>query len=470
MRLSAPCAACMIVAAGCAATPVQDPLANRPPKDGPGTLEGFEEGKSYWIPAAEILVFEGLLNLYDRSLDERTYGSDSESIEDNLESGWVIDQDPFSTNQLGHPYAGSMYHAFARSAGLDYWVSMGYTFAGSAVWEVAGEVTKPSLNDQITTSFGGSFLGEAFFRTASWILERGGTRPGTAREIGAALVSPPNTINRRFFGKRFKQLYPSRSAAVSSRAEFGAERTRASDLRSTADDWSTDGTVQFAVDYGMPGRRDYEYDEPFDYFHLGLGASTDPDNRVDHLLVHGLLVGEGYSSGPDFDGVWGLFGGYSYLSPGPYRLASTALSIGTAVQDRVAEALTVQGSLLAGLGFGSGGTIADDESDRDYHYGLTPQAILDLRCIFGDVVMLQLAGQDYSVGGAGYNENGGRENVLRLEASLTVRVYGPHALRIQCVGDWRDAEYDSAPDQEQSAASVAVVYSFLGGTRLEAIR
>lgn len=445
-------------------------IFDMPPAPAFAKEKQFGDDKSYWVPAVEILAFEGLLNWYDRSTDPRTYATDEESIKDNLRSGWVIDQDPFSTNQLLHPYAGSIYYGLARSAGLNFWESLTYAFAGSALWEVAGENTPPSLNDQISTSFGGSFLGEAFFRISSWILERGGARPNFGREFGAALVSPPNYLNRRALGGKFKYLFASRDAAVSTRAEVGARRARTPVDRSESKDWETDGIVQFAVDYGLPGRRDYAYSHPFDYFHLDFAGSTDVDNHVNQLFVEGLLVGDDYKSGKDFDGVWGLFGSYSYISPGVFRLASTALMVGTTLQDRTAEWLTLQGSLLAGLGFGAGGTISDDASERDYHYGATPQGKLDLRCIFGDLVMLQLTGYDFTVGGAGYNENGGRENVLQVEAAMTVRVYGPHALRFQCTGDWRDAHYDTADPQHQSVGSVSVLYSYLGGTRLGAIR
>jgi hypothetical protein len=44
----------------------------------------------------------------------------------------VADNDPFKVNQFLHPYQGSIYHGFARSAGLNYWESLGYTFAGAA--------------------------------------------------------------------------------------------------------------------------------------------------------------------------------------------------------------------------------------------------------------------------------------------------------------------------------------------------
>ena len=60
-----------------------------------------------------------------------------------------------------------MYHGFARSAGFNYWESAGYTFAGSALWEIVGETTQPSINDQVASGIGGTFLGEALFRMSN---------------------------------------------------------------------------------------------------------------------------------------------------------------------------------------------------------------------------------------------------------------------------------------------------------------
>ncbi len=34
-------------------------------------------------------------------------------------------------NMIMHPYMGSFNYGFARSAGLNYWESLGYTFAAS---------------------------------------------------------------------------------------------------------------------------------------------------------------------------------------------------------------------------------------------------------------------------------------------------------------------------------------------------
>ena len=156
--------------------------------------------KSYAIPALEIFGFDFLLNQHNRRYIRDEYESNLTTIRHNLRASWVVDNDPFSTNQLGHPYQGSIYHGFARSAGLNYWESLGYTFVGSAFWEIAGETTRPSRNDQINTGIGGTFLGEALFRLSSLMLENGGSAPPFWRELGAAALSPSAGFNRLLFG------------------------------------------------------------------------------------------------------------------------------------------------------------------------------------------------------------------------------------------------------------------------------
>src|SRR5688572_24213343 len=116
------------------------------------TLWETGAGKSYLIPALEIIGFDFLLNRFDHAyFGCCDFDVSSSSIRRNLRSSWVTDNDPFRVNQLGHPYQGSMYHGFARSAGLSYWESLGYTFAGSILWEIAGETTLPSKNDQVAS-------------------------------------------------------------------------------------------------------------------------------------------------------------------------------------------------------------------------------------------------------------------------------------------------------------------------------
>jgi len=177
-----------------------------------------------------LLGFAFLLNEVNRHTDSGTdYDSNLSTIRHNLHSSWVVDNDPFRVNQLGHPYQGSMYHAFARSAGLDYWESLGYVFGGSALWEIAGERTTPSRNDQINTGIGGSFLGEILFRLANIELAHDNIPPFW-REAAAAVISPATGFNRLAFGDRFKPLFPSNDPVYFSRLQLGFSGTTQNDI------------------------------------------------------------------------------------------------------------------------------------------------------------------------------------------------------------------------------------------------
>ncbi|MEO6711636.1 MAG: DUF3943 domain-containing protein, partial [Planctomycetota bacterium] len=313
-------------------SPAAPPGPPSPRGDPPAFGKG--EAKSYLVPAADILGFDFLLNQYDRHfIDSNTYGTDWSSFSENLHKGWVIDNDPFAVNQFGHPYQGSMYHGFARSAGLNYWQSLGYDFLGSALWETAGETDPPSFNDQITTSFGGSFLGEALFRMASRVLERGGRHPGGGRELGAAIISPATGFNRLAFGERFDPLFPDRDPAVFTTTSLGARRnSKVTDL-GVLGDIQKDGVIaSFTMDYGLPGKPGYGYSRPFDYFHFEASTTSSLNAFPESVISRGLLAGSETKSGESYRGVWGLYGSYEYMSPEVFSVSSTALALGTTGQ------------------------------------------------------------------------------------------------------------------------------------------
>ena len=79
------------------------------------------------------------------------------------------------------------------------------------------------------------------------------------------------------------------------------------------------------------------------------------------------------------------------ISPQVFRVSSTALSLGTTWQSWLSHAVALQGTALAGAGYGAAGSIQRTE-ERDYHYGVTPQGLLALRLIFGDRAMIDLTG------------------------------------------------------------------------------
>jgi hypothetical protein len=436
------------------------------------------EGKSYYIPALEIPAFIAGLNLFNRYfIDPDVYGTDGHSIWKNLKSAQVIDKDPFSVNQLGHPYQGSIYYGFARSAGLNYWQSLGYSLAGSYLWETVGETTPPSLNDHIASGIGGTFVGEAMFRMASLLLEGGGDTPGFWRELGAAVLSPPTGFNRLVFGDRFAAVFPSRDPAIFIRLRLGATIITNVDNAGLSNDVKRqEGNADFSMTYGLPGKPGYQYTRPFDYFHFEFTAVPNAStvaNAIENVSIRGLLAGAKYEWGDAYRGVWGLFGGYDYFSPQIFRVSSTAVSLGTTAQWWLARAVALQGTALAGLGFGAAGTVADKE-ERDYHYGLIPQALLGLRLILGDRAMLEATGRQYYVAGpasgAGVGTDSfGGEVIARGNVGSTVRVYGPHAVGLQYTVSIRDARFRDLRDRHQSVETLSLSYNFLGHTRFGAV-
>src|SRR5687768_12946528 len=157
--------------------------------------------RSYILPVVEIVAMDaGINRVGSQMLEPETFRVTPESIRRNLRGAWVVDDDPFQINQIGHPYQGAMYHGIARSNGQNYWSSMIYTFAGSAMWEIAGETTRPSFNDQIASGVAGSFLGESLFRVSRLLLDRSDANPGVWRKLGAVLVSPPTGFNHLVVG------------------------------------------------------------------------------------------------------------------------------------------------------------------------------------------------------------------------------------------------------------------------------
>ena len=417
--------------------------------------------KSYGIPAIEIFGFDFLLNQHNRRYISDEYKSNLKSIRRNLRASWVVDNDPFSTNQLGHPYQGSIYHGFARSAGLSYWEALGYTFAGSAFWEIAGENVRPSRNDQISTGIGGTFLGEALFRLSSLMIEHGGRTPPMWRELAAAAISPSSGFNRLLFGGRLTAVFPSRDPAYYSRIQIGfSGSAKGEQGTSTTKLRRNEALTDFSIDYGLPGKPGYSYTRPFDYFNLQATASS--ANGFENLMTRGLLTGREHNIGANYRGIWGLYGSYDYIAPQIFRISSTALSLGSTAEWRMSDVVALQGTAMLGVGYAAVGTTRGDVTERDYHYGVAPQALIATRLIFSDTASLDLTAREYFVSNVAATDRGGHDNIVRVDASYTHRIERRHAITIKYLGNRRDASFSDLGGRTQKRGTIGIFYTFLG--------
>jgi hypothetical protein len=446
--------------------PATDPVTRASENPKPDRSAEIEANKSHLIPALEIVGFDALLNRFN-SRSSTDYDVTLRSVRRNLRGPWVTDNDPFKVNQLGHPYQGSMYHGFARSAGLSYWESLAYTFAGSAAWEIAGENTRPSRNDQIATGIGGTFLGEALFRMSNLVLEQWDGVGHNWREVAAAAISPSTAFNRYAFGNRFGAVFASRNPAYYSRLQLGFSGTAVNNQgTSTTHLRRNEALADFSLDYGMPGKPGYEYDRPFDYFNFQGTISS--ANGFENVMTRGLLIGRSYSAGANHRGVWGLYGNYDYIAPQTFRISTTGLSLGTNGQVWLSKSLALQGTALAGVGYAAVGTIRGNEDELDYHYGFAPQVLLSSRLILDDTAAFDITAREYYVTHKG-GTNNGRDNIARIDASLTLRVYHQHAIGLKYLYSRRDATFPDLGSRSQARGTVGIFYTLLGKDRFAAV-
>jgi hypothetical protein len=457
---------------------VVPPTSDTPENKGPTTPSRVLPGekpkhKSYMIPAIEIPLFIFALNRFDYWVFGDDYDVSVNTIENHIKHGpWVVDQDSFIINQIGHPYQGAMYYGFARSANLNYWESFLYSNAGSVIWEIAGETTPPSINDQVASGTAGSFLGEALYRLSSLVLENGGEDPATWRHVAAGLISPPTELNRLVFGERFGAIFEGRNPAVSSRLQLGAASNVTRDAPgSIAKLDRTTGFGEFEISYGLPGKPGYRYQRPFDYFKLEVSAIPQNKKLFTSGMIRGLLFGFPYERGESYRGIWGLYGSFDYLAPQAYRVSTTAANLGTTGQWWLSKNVALQGTALAGLGFGSAGTIQPEvDGEPDYHYGMTPQQLLGLRLIFGKRLMLDATGRNYYVTGIGASRARGEEKIQQANTSLTLRLFGHQAISLGYIIARRDAQYEgNLPSRNQRIDTVMLTYTLLGQPHFQAV-
>lgn len=421
--------------------------------------------KSFLLPIVEIVAMDAGINLAGRVVDDpAAFEVTPASIRRNLRSSWVIDEDPFQVNQIGHPYQGAMYHSIARSNGLNYWQAMAYTFAGSAFWEIFGETTTPSRNDQISTGIGGSFLGEPLHRISRLLIERSDNRPGVWRSLASIFAAPPTGLNQLLVGDPARSFKPDAVPFGDIRVQLGATAVTGESLGSLAEKPPDQPHLALSMDYGYPGNN-YRHERPFDYFRIESNVSSE---GLEQLSTRGLIVGSDYSSGR-VAGIWGLYGHYDYFTPDDFRLSTTAFSFGTTLQSSLSDSVMLQSTALLGAGYAAARDLGKNDG-RDFHYGVAPQATANLRLITGNRAALDLTAREYFISGLGGFGTGQRDLVFVGDASFAIRLFGKNALGVTYQLAGRSSDYLELPNESRSRSRIGVFYTFLGSGGFGAVQ
>jgi len=125
---------------------------------------------------------------------------------------------------------------------------------------------------------------------------------------------------------------------------------------------------------------------------------------------------------------------------------------------------------MLGVGYTAVGTANGTAStDRNYNYGVSPQALLALRFTYGDKAALDVTGREYFVSKVASGTSGGHDNIVRLDAALTWRLYKQHAVSIRYLGNRRDASIPGAASGHQVRNTVGLFYTLLGQDRFGSV-
>jgi hypothetical protein len=144
-------------------------------------------------------MYNAINRMRDASSGETTSHVNPITWKNNLLDGFEWDDNPWQTNQFGHPYQGSNYYTAARANGFSYYEAAGVAAFGSATWEYFFENNRASFNDIINTTLGGIALGEVMHR-AAWLV-RDPTKTGSQRrELWATAIDPMSGLNRKLSG------------------------------------------------------------------------------------------------------------------------------------------------------------------------------------------------------------------------------------------------------------------------------
>ena len=218
------------------------------------------------------------------------------------------------------------------------------------------------------------------------------------------------------------------------------------------------------MDYGYPGNAGYRHERPFDYFRIDSSVSAE---GMEQLSTRGLIAGADYGAGR-LGGIWGLYGNYDYISQETFRVATSALSLGTTGQCWLSKSVALQGTVTAGCGFGAAGNRRPIE-ERDYVYGVMPQSLVAIRAIFGDAAMVDVTGREYFIRGTGVDRRYALANNAHIEASFSVRVVGPLAVGVRYSASEIDAHYRTFSNNSVLRGLVGITVSFLGDSRFGAV-
>ena len=163
------------------------------------------------------------------------------------------------------------------------------------MWEYFAENEAPAINDQITTTLGGVFLGEVLHRAYRVVIPDPGGRVSPLRRLTGVLISPASAANDWIFGGGVDPgdidagppLFFSFTPGVTLMTRLREETQEGPILLL---DQGAQASLSGELTYGALGEPAWRYRHPFSYFDASASI-TFPGTLMGDLYVRGLVVG-----------------------------------------------------------------------------------------------------------------------------------------------------------------------------------
>ncbi len=411
--------------------------------------------QSYFVPAAEVVLGNLTLSLisYVAGADWGVRDSDG-WLSRIFTTPWELDDDAYTTNQIAHPFFGTLSFNAARSTGNNFWVSGIYSFAGSFLWEGIIENEIPSFNDMITTPIGGMFIGEAAHRFGRAILYTPNGKPGYTRRLAAFLVDPVAAINRSWWGEAWQNTPPPPLFAY-----FAVGYQQPTLLYGNRD---SNPQVHLGAycDYGLLAAPNFRVRRPFDHFVLQGDVNISNDNTEADLYVRGILLGGSWRE--DVHGVYGLWGGYDYNNNDYVRASMLGFGPGAAAEIQIGDQGYIGATLIAYLvPYGAaGGFIEMEGPTRDSHDGPGLAQLGEIRFGKRGLFNVRFTTRAYEIGGQLVDD---LANEYVVQATLATRFHFAthHAIGIEAEHNWEHASFadPSVTSSSNSTTDFRIFYA-----------
>lgn len=402
-----------------------------------------------WRAALETFVINAGVWAFDRYVQNAPYAHISWSTwKDNFKLGFALDNDSFSQNLFGHPYQGGLYFNAARSMGMNFWTSIPYVFGGSLMWEYLGENTRPSTDDLIYTTIGGTYIGEFTYRMSSQVLDdtaTGGNR--FWRELLGLVLDPTREVNRILSGAAWRtsstngQTHEDLTGNLSLGAVFFDEHPDLPKAKAS-------GALGLDFQYGDWCQCVKAYN-PFDLIAFD-GTARYGNKFYLQLSTYAPLFAVQRENAKGQRLLYGLFQDYDYIKNEGLEIGGVAFTGGVLATLPLSPRSTFQAAAQAGsVVWGGSDNIYVHVEDRDYNYEMGPVFKLESSVTvqgLGGLTVRAAHYQLFTVGGAPTVADRSHDMLTYLKARADVHVYGKTGLRFEYTAFFRHMHFNDHPE------------------------